>query len=180
MRKLLLCLLCMSVSSAFAVNTASAPTTASAAIAASPECAKPQSQLQTYRQQILTAFKTQDGCTLGNAAIQSHDLIQANLACFPKHAKGEYNLFHVFDRVDTSIIAFPASCNTPRATVTGNNQKIKQAVIKKDGCTAGKLELDSYKIVQANRSCFPRAMTSPENFLKAVDTIDANKPTNNE
>ena len=180
MQKLFLCLLSMSITSAFAVGTASAPTSSATVAAASPACTKAQSQLQAYRQQTIAAFKAKDACTLGKSGLQSHNLIQANLACFPKYAKGEYNLFHVFDKVDTSMITFPAGCETPRATVTGNNQKIKQALIKEDGCTAGKIELDSYNIVQANRTCFPRAMASPENFMKAVDTIDANKTSTDE
>lgn len=174
MQKTFLCLLGMSVTSAFAVSTASAPTS-SATIAANPACTKALTQREAYRQKIIKSFHSGDACTMGNTSIQLHSLIQENLNCFPKYRKDGYNLFMVLDKTDTSLMTFPAKCDKPRAIITGNNQKIKQALLANDGCSAGKAELASYKLVQTNGECFVKAIYSPENFMKAIDTLDANK-----
>ena len=179
MKKLLLCLTYMAAASAFAVNVASSPAdnlssakpTSSAAIAA--QCANAKNQVNLNRQKISQSYQTGDGCGIGNMTIQTHNLIQDNLQCFPTYVKGEYKLFHVFDIIDTSIDTLPAGCDKPRAQVTGYNQNIKQALLKNDGCTAGKVELQAAKIIQANLRCFPRAEANPNNMFKAIDKINA-------
>lgn len=135
----------------------------------SGNCTKPTQMAQNNIEQIKAAFRSKDGCTLGKLQIDQYNLTQANLACFPGVPKGEYVLFKVFDKLDTSIDPVSQACTTPKAKVVANSQKIKAALLQKDACTAGNVELETLELIRANPSCFPKEEQSLDGMLNAIN-----------
>jgi hypothetical protein len=50
------------------------------------QCEKARAKVMANHQKIKLALTKQDGCKAGKLELENHKTIQANLACFPKHA----------------------------------------------------------------------------------------------
>ena len=57
--------------------------------------------------------------------------------------------------------------------VNANRVKIKDAFVKGDGCSAGKLQVANHKVIQANLACFPNSKKGDWNLFHVFDDIDA-------
>lgn len=159
--------LSISTLSAFAVD---------AAASAPLDCSAQKTQVSANREKIKQAFAKGDGCAAGNLEVQNHTYIQSNIACFPNFKKDDYNLFHVMDKVDSRIESVPAGCTKQNGKVMVNHQKIKQALLKGDGCTAGKLQLETRRIVYDNQKCFSGYEKEIFKPFEAIDKINESKP----
>lgn len=171
MKKLLSSLLCVCTISAFADETP-APVICNGDVL---------NQVKTNHEGIFQAFKKGDGCTAGNLEIKNHQIIQDNLSCFPNYRKGDYNMFHIMDKLDATVYTDTTpTCDKARATVLSNHQKIKAALKKSDGCTAGKLQVQDHKIIIANMACFPSYKNDPYLVQRVAIKYDASAPEEEE
>ena len=153
------------------------PVLAVDAVASAPlDCNVQKAQASANRNNIKQAFARGDGCTAGKLEVQNHAYIQSNLACFPNFKKDDYNLFHVMDKIDSRVESVPAGCSKPNGKVMVNHQKVKQALIKGDGCTAGKLQLETRRIVYDNQKCFVGYEKEVFRPFEAADKINDSKP----